>query len=361
MKVLQPNNCSPIMTRLSQVQPREMAWLWPGRIPLGAISLLVGKPGEGKSFLTTAMAGHVTRGCNWPDGARCPKGSVLFITCEDSLSEVMVHRLGAHFANMENVYHFSRVRRLMSGKATERLFTLNDADATVAMQEAVDQMPDCRMIVIDPIGSFLGARTDANSDNEVRSILAPIALLAEKNSLCVLVVAHRRKKAGGGADEMAIGSRAFTGIARTTFHVSRDSQNKDRRLLTPGKSNVASKGHGMAFVITGTPPSVQWEAGKVEMDADDALRQELTTDFSRDKSKLEEAEEWLMSKLQDRAVSISKIMHDCKKAGVTNPTLYRACKALKIVRERNPVTQEFQWRLPAAEKADLLESLDELM
>ena len=65
-----------------------------------------------------------------------------------------------------------------------------------------------------PSGSFVGPRTDAPRDNEVRGLLAPIARLAEKYELAVLVVAHRRKSSGGSADDLALGSRAFTGIAR---------------------------------------------------------------------------------------------------------------------------------------------------
>ena len=57
--------------------------LWPGRIPLGRITLLVGRPGEGKSFLTTDMAARVTTGTPWPDGGSCPKGSVILISAED--------------------------------------------------------------------------------------------------------------------------------------------------------------------------------------------------------------------------------------------------------------------------------------
>ena len=47
--------------------------------------------------------------------------------------------------------------------------------------------------VIDPIGSYLGSGVDAHRNNNVRSVLAPIALLAEKHDLAVLLVVHTRK------------------------------------------------------------------------------------------------------------------------------------------------------------------------
>ncbi len=67
----------PILTCLADVEPRPVSWLWPGRIPLGRITLLVGRPGEGKSFLTTDAAARVTTGTPWPDGSDCPQGSVI--------------------------------------------------------------------------------------------------------------------------------------------------------------------------------------------------------------------------------------------------------------------------------------------
>ena len=55
--------------------------------------------------------------------------------------------------------------------------------------------------------------------------------LAEKYGPAVLIVAHRRKTGGNIADDLALGSRAFTGIARSVWHLTRDSDDKSRRLL----------------------------------------------------------------------------------------------------------------------------------
>ena len=64
------------------------------------------------------------------------------------------------------------------------------------MEAAVSQLPDLRLIIIDPIGSFLGGKVDAHRDNEVRGVLAPLAKLAERSGAGVVVVAHRRKSSG---------------------------------------------------------------------------------------------------------------------------------------------------------------------
>jgi len=57
----------PVVKKMSDVKPKDVEWLWPGRFPLGKLTLVVGDPGVGKSFLTIALAAHVSTGRNWPD------------------------------------------------------------------------------------------------------------------------------------------------------------------------------------------------------------------------------------------------------------------------------------------------------
>jgi hypothetical protein len=139
----------------------------------------------------------------------------------------------------------------------------------------------------------LGA--DRRPDNEVRAILAPVAKLAEAYGAAVLVVMHRRKSAGAVADDTAMGSRAFTGIARSVWHLSRDAENRGRRLLLPGKSNLTAEQTGLAFTISGEPAALHWERDAVAMTADDAMAQEQAD--RGDASALGDAVAWLSDAL----------------------------------------------------------------
>ena len=73
----------PLLTCLADVEARDVAWFWRYRIPMGRITFIVGRPGEGKSFFTIDMTARVTTGTPWPDGAECPLGSVIIISAED--------------------------------------------------------------------------------------------------------------------------------------------------------------------------------------------------------------------------------------------------------------------------------------
>ncbi len=346
-----PKPAGPVLVCLADVEPREIKWLWPGRVPMGRITLLVGRPGAGKSFLTTDMAARITTGTPWPDGSDCPAGSVILISAEDDPGDTIRPRLDAHYADVRKVHLLSAVRRLgEDGQPYEVLFTLADV---AALETALKTLPDCRLIVVDPIGSFLGRDTDAHRDNEVRGVLAPVAKLAEKYGPAVLVVAHRRKSAGSIADDLALGSRAFTGIARAVWHLSRDPDNKNRRLLLPGKNNLAPEGNGLAFAIVGDPAAVAWEHDPVAMSADDALAQE--NGFGGEDAKpgpqpeaRSHAAEWLRELLKAGPMEVAKIKDEAKAAGYAWRTLHRAKDELGIRPYRERFGGNWKWKLPDA-------------
>ena len=342
------SEAGPILTCLADVQPREVSWLWPGRIPLGRLTLLVGRPGEGKSFFTTDAASRVTTGTAWPDGGVCPQGSVILISGEDDPGDTIRPRLDAHLADVRRVHLLTAIRRIDGDDRHERMITLADVDA---IEAALKRVQDCKLIVVDPIGSFLGGGTDAHRDNEVRSVLAPIAALAEKYGPAVLVVAHRRKGGGSNADEMALGSRAFTGIARAVWHLTRDGENSARRLLLPGKNNLAHEGDGLAFTIGGEPARISWERDPVAMNADDALAAECQSREQkpgREAESLDAASAWLTAALNGGPRPAKELLDEWKNGqGGSDRTLKRAKQSLEVEAYRTEVPGPWWWKLPS--------------
>jgi hypothetical protein len=199
-------------------------------------------------------------------------------------------------------------------------------------------------VVVDPIGSFLGGKTDAHRDNEVRAVLAPVAALAEKYGVAVLVVCHTRKGASTSADDTAMGSRAFTGIARSVWHLSRDNDDKNRRLLLPGKSNIAPDEGGLAFSIGGEPASVRWEKDPVKMSADDALA--AANGAGGESSSLDEASAWLRENLDAGPIAAKELKKLATADGLSLRTLERAKKKLGVVACPECFGGPWVWKLP---------------
>src|SRR3954467_8601890 len=80
------------LTPVSTIPIRPVRWLWAGRLPLGALSLLGGREGTGKSTVAYSLAAAVTRG--QLDGRHHGQPrSVLVAATEDSWEHTIVPRL----------------------------------------------------------------------------------------------------------------------------------------------------------------------------------------------------------------------------------------------------------------------------
>jgi len=333
----------PVTVCLADVRPEPIRWLWENRVPSGRLTLLVGAAGCGKSLVTTDMAARVSTGRPWPDGAECPQGSVLLLLAEDNPADTVRPRLDAAGADVRRVHLLQAVRYTEQGATHERVVTLADIDA---IEQALKAVGDVKLLIVDPIGSYLGADTDAHRDNEVRGVLGPLALLGEKFGTAIVVVAHRRKSPAIVADDMAIGARAFTGLARAVWHLSADPNDKERRLLLAGKNNLAKPQPGLAFRIAGDViPHLAWESDPVMLDADAVLAMERSPRGPRADSR-GNAEEWLAAALADGPRLAKELVDDWVGGQCgSERTLRRARAALDVVAFRREVPGPWWWRL----------------
>jgi hypothetical protein len=343
----------PLLVCMADVEPRAVQWLWPGRIPLGRLTFLAGRPGLGKSFATCDISSRVSTGAPWPDGTDCPVGSVILICSEDDPHDTIRPRLDAHCADLRRIRLLTTIRRFSDdGKPHEIMFSLTDV---AALEAALLALPDCKLVVVDPIGSFIGAQTDAHRENEVRAVLGPVAKLAERYGVAVLIVAHVRKNSGSGADQAILGSTGFVAIARQVWHLWRDAQNRDRRLLLPGKANLSRDGHGLAFSIVGDPPAISWERDAVRMSADEAAQVEHGGGTPGPEPEARNAAaEWLGELLACGPVpsgdlkepAPGSVRASAKAADLKWATVRCAADSLGVRRERCRFSGVWTWRLP---------------
>jgi len=179
----------PVLHCFADIASKQLHWLWPGRIPLGKLTLLIGDPGLGKSLLTADIASRVSRGTSFPDGAVCESGSVIFLSAEDDAADTIRPRLDVAGADVFRVHTLDAVRvQLSGGSVTEKAFNL-ETDCT-HLESALSQHPDVRLIVIDPLSAYLGG-TDSHSNAEIRGLLSPLAALAARCEVAVLAVTHQ--------------------------------------------------------------------------------------------------------------------------------------------------------------------------
>ena len=190
---------------LAEVEPEAVEWLWPGRVPMGKVTVLAGEGGVGKSLVALDIAARVSRGAPWPDQGvasfefgvsglrmanaalqsdtrdaeletRDSPGSVVLLTPEDDLAGTVRPRLDAAGADLARV---AEVRVAGPSQVLpRRAFAL--AENLAAVRHAVGMRGEVRLVVVDPVEAFVRRRPRRG---DVEGVLSALAELAEATSM----------------------------------------------------------------------------------------------------------------------------------------------------------------------------------
>jgi putative DNA primase/helicase len=362
--------------RFSELAPQKVRWLWPDRIPLGRITLLVSDPGLGKSLLTLDIAARVSRGAPWPDeasvecgigsgeskaGVECGTGngesnsalpipnsplrlpaSVLLLTAEDDFADTVRPRLEALGADLDRILGIAAVPgdKLQD---VPRGFALN-RDLT-RLRNLLEAMPDCRLVVIDPINAYLGS-----SNADVQALLYTLTTIARERDVAVLIVSQLRKK-DGAAVYRAMGSVAFVAAARASWAICKDPENDRKRLLLPLKNNLAVNACGLAFTIESRDaiPHLQWSPEPVTQSLELAIA--ATRANGRPDQERQHAVAWLRDRLSQGPRVTKDLKEEADANGISFWTLRRAFRDLdgEAVRHGPFPFGQWKWKLPGVE------------
>ena len=332
------------ITRMSEVQPEPIEWLLPGFIAYGKLSIIMGDPALGKSLVTLDLAARITKELPWPaNNGFAQIGDVLLISNEDDPADTIRPRLDAAGADSSRVHLLSFIREIDgSGK---RLFSVaEDVDVLMAF---LSNHPACRLIIIDPISSYLFG-TDGNNNIEMRSILAPLADLAQMYKVAILCVTHINKSEHRTSLNRMSGSIAFGALARFVFVVTKDQENPKRRLMLQAKNNLAEDAKGLAYSVKDTDgfPVVVWENEYVTVSADAAFSGEN----KQKTSEMNDAVSWLMELLSSGKMKSKEIAVLAQEEGFSVTTVRRAKKKLGVASIREEYGEEGSWwcELPKA-------------
>ncbi len=343
-----PSSAAPVLVQLSKLSRQDVRWLWPGRIPLGKLTLLAGDPGLGKSFLTLDIAARVTRGVAWPDDAqaRAPQGSVVLLNAEDGLEDTVCPRLERAGAKLDHVMALAGAQSAAGGPL-RGLSLHRDLEL---LRGVLKVMPDCRLVVIDPISAYLG-HIDGNSNTQVRSLLLPLSQLAAERNVAVVAVTHLNKKSVGRALYRAMGSLAFVAAARAAWGVVRDPSDDKRRLLLPVKNNLSPQMKGLAFRLAaakpGEVPTVKWDKVAIDQSLDQLLGPSLVPEQLEHQEKTDYADDWLCEQLSHGPISHQDLLIHRLVAGVSESQMYRAARRLGVIKIKEGYTpQSWKWKLP---------------
>ena len=323
---------TPITVRVSDVQREEVSWLWKERIPRGKLTIIEGDPGEGKSFLSQAIATAITRGFGLPgEKEKREPETVLIMSAEDGLADTIRPRLEDMGADVSRVI---ALRGLIDEEGQERCLSLADLD--VIEKAIIEHRP--ALVIVDPIIAYVAGK-DTHKANEVRSLLAPLAALAEKHKTAILAIRHLNKGTGK-ASYRGQGSIDFLAACRSAFLAGEDPENPGQKVLCHIKANLGPKTASLTYTIN---------EGRFEWGEETTLTAEQVLAVpveAEERSKLDEAKEFLQDILKSGPVASLEVEKEAKGAGVAPATLKRAKTVLGIRTRKASFGGGWIWSLP---------------
>jgi len=334
-----------VTVRISDIEPVPVQWLWFPRFALAKLCLLVGNPGVGKSFTSLDIAARISKGSPWPasdnlpDGANdAPKGSVLILTSEDGLADTVRPRLDKAGADCNKIHIIKGVHRedeeqLKFWSGDEPLITDSfclSRDIEL-LEKKLKQITDVKLIIIDPLSAYYGAKVDTHRNAAIRSVLTPIAETAERYNICIVGITHLRKSISEAAIYRVTGSIGQTAQARLAWLIHLDKENQDRRLFTCLKNNLSREKTGLAFEIR--DGRVEYEPGIITETADDLFRDE-SEHGPRVKDAMEFIDEIITT--APMAPKSLDVQTAATKANISYGTYRRAKNTLGLISRKHP-------------------------
>lgn len=225
------------MNTALSIEPENITWLWKDTLPIGKLTLFVGQPKKGKSFATVDIAARASKGMDWADGQKgngVPIRTIL-VSNEDAANDTIVPRLLAAGADLSKV---EIVSGASCGSEDNLVFSL--PEDVPSLETALDELPDTKLIIIDPVMNHLG-KIDALKDQDMRRALSPLAALAERRQVAIIVVTHFNKSTGGNILDKINGAVAMIGVCRMGWAFVDDENDPKQRLMAMAGTNIASE------------------------------------------------------------------------------------------------------------------------
>jgi len=199
----------------SDVELRRVAYLWDRRIPIGAITLLPGEEGIGKTTVGIRLMADLTRG--WLPGEHhgTPR-HVVVVATEDGIADVFVPRLKEAGADLTRV-HIVRARVGPTGDRRDVIVPLD-----LGALSATVRKHDAALVWIDSLVTTLPDELKTISYKDTATVLKRLGGWAETERVAVAAPWHLNKAHGSDTAVRIMDSRAFRTAVRSMLLIVAD-------------------------------------------------------------------------------------------------------------------------------------------
>lgn len=302
--------------RMSDVESETVEWLWWPYIPLGKLTMIEGDPGLGKSWITMALATHVSLKKRFPGQERGIGGTALIMSAEDGLGDTIRPRLDTMKANVDRIY------------ALEDPVTL-DEDGIEEIDEWLEELKP-KLVIVDPIVAYMGGKVDLHKANETREVMARLSRLAEKHHCAVVAIRHLTKGSRDKSIYRGLGSIDITAAARSVVLVGRNPDKPEEgRVLCHIKCNLAPLGRAQAYALDPRSDTPFRFEGPVDFSAEDVFKAEANPSNGVD-DEWSRVCEWLREVLEAGARPSDDIRTEAEARGFGKKLLNQARKDLSV-------------------------------
>lgn len=221
------------LERLLMAEFPEPRWIVPSLLPAG-LSILGGRPKQGKSFLALQMALALATGGRFLDH-QLAQGAALYVALEDSPRRLQ-----------------GRLRSMMATATGELAIAfnwpaLNELEGIEALEAAINR-DNLSLVVIDTLARAIKGRLDWDEIGAVTALLGDLQHLALTHDCCILLIDHHRKGGVMGADVIddVMGSSGKTAVADTIMGIYRKRGERGATLAVTGR-DIETVELGIAF------------------------------------------------------------------------------------------------------------------